>query len=279
MKTELITWMAEAWRVLQGNFPWMAWNLFLALVPLALSVWLFCSKPIRSRLWWISLFIFATFLPKAPFFLTYVIRFLRENRTNYFVWAVSLILIVLDVWLIRELPRTRSFLWWVGFLIFIAFLPNAPYVLTDVIHLYEDIRANHSVWITTLVLIPEYIIFILVGFEAYVLSLINLGEYLQRHGWGKFTLWAELTLHALSAVGIYLGRFLRFNSWDFVTQPRALVHSVSDDLAAKRPVLVMVLTFVVITGLYWLMKQVSLGIMWRKRYTLAPTQPTNLKSC
>jgi len=74
--------------------------------------------------------------------------------------------------------RRRSSLWWFGFLVFFAFLPNAPYVLTDVIHLIEDIREINSVWMITLVVIPLYLLFILAGFEAYVVSLINFGYYL-----------------------------------------------------------------------------------------------------
>lgn len=264
MTVQLIAWITAAWSVLLENMPWMAWNLFLALVPLALSIWLFQERRSRSYLWWVALLLVATFLPKAPFFVKYGLRFILENRTNYIVWAITLVLIGLDFWLLRQ-RQPRSLRWWLGFLIFIAFLPNAPYVLTDVIHLYDDVRfANYSVWVMTLVLIPQYLLFILGGFEAYVLSLINLGHYLQRQGWGKFVLWTELTLHALSAIGIYLGRFLRFNSWDFVTQPKVLAHTIADDLAAKGPVVVMVVTFVVITGLYWLMKQVSLGIMERR---------------
>ncbi|HEY9845109.1 MAG TPA: DUF1361 domain-containing protein, partial [Candidatus Caenarcaniphilales bacterium] len=115
-------------------------------------------------------------------------------------------------------------------------------------------------WLITLVLIPQYLLFIFSGFEAYVISLINLGHYLNRHNGGKFILWAELLIHGLSAVGIYLGRFLRFNSWDLVTQLDTLAGTVVDEVVGKRPLAVIVITFFVITGLYWLMKQVTLAI-------------------
>lgn len=271
MRVELMPWISNAWSALENNIGWMSWNLFLALVPLALSVWLFNRPRSRKRVWWIGLLLISTFLPKAPLILTHLFRFIRDNRTNYIVWAIALVLILLDVWLLRN-ERSRSLFWWLGFLVFIAFLPNAPYVLTDVIHLIEDIRTNNSVWLITLVLIPQYLLFTLVGFEAYVLSLINLGEYLKRQGWGKFVLWVELTLHFLSAIGIYLGRFLRFNSWDIITELDNLANSIVDDLAGKWPLLVMFVTFVVIAGLYWIMKQVSLGIILRRKLAIATHQ-------
>jgi len=189
-------------------------------------------------------------------------------HSGWIVWNLFLAFIplALSFWLFRRRSQSRSILWWVGFLVFIAFLPNAPYLLTDIIHLIEAIRDYYSVWIITLVLIPPHLIAIAAGFEAYVLSLINLSYYLQRQGVGKFVIWAELMTHALCAIGVYLGRFKRFNTWDFITQPNDLARSVIDDLTAKRPVLVMAVTFVVLAVLYWLMKQVTLGLVLLIRY-------------
>ncbi|MGK7874560.1 MAG: DUF1361 domain-containing protein [Xenococcaceae cyanobacterium] len=206
MKAQLIAWMTTAWQALSHSNGFMAWNLFLAFVPLALSVWLF-----------------------------------RKSRS-------------------------RSILWWAGFLVFLAFLPNAPYVLTDTIHLIDLIRQGYSAWIVSLVLIPQYLLFILAGFEAYVLSVMNLGYYWHQQGQKKYILEVELIIHALCGVGIYLGRFKRFNSWDFVTQPDALASTIVNDLVQKWPILVVVITFVVLSSLYWLMKQVNLGIIFKMRY-------------
>ena len=202
MKEELI---ARVLQVLHINISWMTWNLFLAFIPLALSVWLFRTK-------------------------------LR-----------------------------RSWLWWLGFLVFYAFLPNAPYLLTDVIHLIDDIRTIQSVWMITLVLIPVYLLVILGGFEAYVISLINLGYYLNRIGKSQWILGVELMTHIPCAIGIYWGRFLRFNSWDFITQPDALITRGLEELLGKQPLVIMTVTFLVLVVLYWIMKRVSLGFMMQQQ--------------
>lgn len=198
--------------------------------------------------------------------LIYALSALRQH-SGWIIWNLFLAFIplALSVWLFRSSSRSRSILWWVGFLVFIAFLPNAPYLLTDIIHLIQAIRDDHSVWVITLAIIPPHLIAILAGFEAYVISLINLGYYLQREGVGRLVMWAELMTHALCAIGIYLGRFPRLNSWDFVTQPDAVARTVMDNLTSKRPILVMVITFLVLTVLYWLMKQVTLGFILRMR--------------
>ena len=254
----------EALKAMGHNVRWMSWNSFLALVPLALSFWLFRKPRSRWLLWCTGILLGATFLPSTRHVLFYLKHIVQDVGKTYVLGAIAitLALMAVDILVLRQ-PRVRSLRWWGGFFWFIAFLPNAPYVLTDIIHLIEQIKEGNSVWTVTLALIPQYLVFMLVGFGAYVLSVMNLGYYLKQQGWSKFILATEITIHALSAIGIYLGRFIRFNTWDILTNPDALVNTVMNDLIGKRPVLVMVVTFVVITVLYWVMKQVILGISQR----------------
>ena len=198
MKAEIIELIGRVIQVLQINMRWMTWNLFLAFIPLVLSVWLF-----------------------------------------------------------RRIKKSRSWVWWLGFAVFYAFLPNAPYLLTDVIHLIDDIRTIQSVWMITLVLIPVYLVVILAGFEAYVISVINMGHYLHRIGKSQWILGMELITHALSAIGVYWGRFLRFNSWDFVTQPDAVLTQGIEEILGKQPLVIIAISFAILTALHWLMKRVT----------------------
>ncbi|MCT7993818.1 DUF1361 domain-containing protein [Laspinema olomoucense] len=269
MTAQLIDWMTVAWGIMQGNHRFMVWNTFLAVVPLALSFWLFHKPRSQWLRWGVFLILGATFLPTANRVFRTGIFLLQRISADYLIWILILTLILMssEIWQLRRSQNSstvsRSLLWWLGFVAFIAFLPNAPYVLTDVIHLINDIRAGYSVWIITLALIPQYLIFMIVGFQSYVLSLIYLTWYMERCGLRRWTGLAELVIHGLTAVGIYLGRFQRFNSWDIVTDPDILVRSVMNDLIGRRPFLVMIVTFVVITVLYWLFKQLTLALMHR----------------
>ncbi|MEG4209460.1 DUF1361 domain-containing protein [Microcoleus sp. S13_B4] len=254
----------EALQAMGHNVRWMSWNLFLALVPLGLSFWLFRKPRSRWLLWGTGILLGATFLPSTRHVLSYLKHIVQDVGKTYVLGAIAitLALMALDIWVLRQ-RGVRSLRWWGAFFWFIAFLPNAPYVLTDIIHLIEQIKEGNSVWIVALALIPQYLVFMLAGFGAYVLSVMNLGYYLKQQGLSRFILATEMTIHALSAIGIYLGRFIRFNSWDILTNPDVLVNTVMNDLIGKRPVLVMAVTFVVIAVLYWLMKQVILGISQR----------------
>ena len=200
-------------------------------------------------------------------FLNYVLQSLQEY-SSWILWNLFLAFIplILSFWLFRRRDNSRSVLWWLGLIVLIAMLPNAPYLLTDIIHLIDATRSIPSIWFITLVFIPLHLASILLGFEAYVVALLNQGHYLKRQGAAQFVTRAELLVHALCAVGIFLGRFLRFNSWDLVTEPTHVLRETMDVLSAKAPIAVIVITFVILSVFYWLMKQVTLGIVLRIRY-------------
>jgi uncharacterized membrane protein len=201
-----------------------------------------------------------------------------NQYSGWIVWNLFLAFIplVLSFWLFIRKSRSRevcslqsrSIFWWFGLIVYIAFLPNAPYLLTDIIHLIEAIRANYSIWITTLIFIPLHLFAIWLGWEAYVISVINQGYYLKKIGQKKLILWSELLTHLLCAIGIYLGRFRRFNSWDLITQTNRLFVSTLDDLTTKKPLLVMIITFITLVISYWIMKQITLGLLLRIRHAL-----------
>ncbi|MBI4783860.1 MAG: DUF1361 domain-containing protein [Oscillatoriophycideae cyanobacterium NC_groundwater_1537_Pr4_S-0.65um_50_18] len=189
--------------------------------------------------------------------------------SGWILWNLFLAFIplVLSFWLFRRKTiQKRSLLWWLVFVVFVAFLPNAPYMLTDIIHLIRGTRAGYAMWLIILIFIPLHLMAILGGFEAYVVSLLNQGSYLKRQGAGQFVFWSEILAHALCAIGIFLGRFIRFNSWDLVTDPADVLTTTMNTLTSRQPLLIILLTFGGLTVLYWLMKQLTLGIYLRIHY-------------
>jgi uncharacterized membrane protein len=268
MKEELIELLARVIQVLQINESWMTWNLFLAFIPLVLSVWLFRSRRGNGWAWCLGfLVVFACFPENQKYIRTLSFFLISALLSVSFLKLASfatVVILPLIIWMLRSRSGNR-FAWWLGFVAFIGFLPNAPYLLTDVIHLIDDIRTIQSVWMITLVVIPLYTLVISAGFEAYVISLINLGYYLQERGKGEWVLKTELIIHALSAVGIYWGRFLRFNTWDFITQPDHLLTKGVEELLGKQPLVIIAITFIILAGLHWLAKRVTLSVIEQTR--------------
>ncbi|MGK7890561.1 MAG: DUF1361 domain-containing protein [Leptolyngbyaceae cyanobacterium] len=259
---------------------WILWNLFLAFVPLILSFLLFRRKTVTQPWLWIfmgitSLIGVVGLWPRIPRVIASQLRLIQGlmlgelSALLKLAWlvAIALLLVTIHLLLIRQKEPSRTWKWWIVLAIFIAFLPNAPYLLTDIIHLIRGTRVGQTpIWVIALVFIPLHITAIVVGFEAYVISLINQGAYLKQRGVPQYILPAELLIHGLCATGIYLGRFIRLNSWDLVMDPSNVLLITLNSLTSKRPILVIGLTFVILTVLYWVMKQVTLGLKLRIHY-------------
>jgi len=151
--------------------------------------------------------------------------------------------------------------WWVGIAAFVALLPNAPYVLTDVIHLADAVRATDSDLQVAFVLIPTYAAFFLAGFGCYVASVVLLERWLRAQGWSlPQLLGADVTVHALCAVGVFLGRVFRFNSWDLLARPHDVASVV--DFPKLRTV-VLLAALVAVLGLGTAALRIGLGIRVR----------------
>src|SRR5689334_15915363 len=132
--------------------------------------------------------IFNLILAGVPLFFSTVLRVATHRR---FHWMVQLPLYVL--WLL--------------------FLPNAPYILTDILHLT---RASHApAWYDLALLLSCAGTGLLMGY----LSLIDVQTIVAR-SFGPAWSWifAMVSL-VLSGFAIYLGRFLRWNSWDVLIEP------------------------------------------------------------
>jgi uncharacterized membrane protein len=99
----------------------------------------------------------------------------------------------------------------------LVFLPNAPYIVTDLIHLPTS--GADPLWFDAVL----YVAFAWTGLLLGLVSLLLVHRTVRR-ALGAVWGWALVAgAVALCGVGIYLGRFLRWNSWDVLTNPGGLV--------------------------------------------------------
>jgi uncharacterized membrane protein len=244
----------------------IAWNIFLALIPLTLSFFLF-YKP-RSKWYQWGVYILLTFscvlgLKKynnGDILISIVtaIESLWGVRIFFVSMAIGLIstLMIIDIRSRSKHENGRPLVWWIGLLLFILILPNAPYILTDIVHFYDAVREINSVWEITLIIVPIYIIFIGTGWFAYLFSLINVGRYLKQQQLDRYINLTEISLHFLCAIGIYIGRFIRFNTWSIVTHPKHFLQVLPGELIGKFPLVVILGTFLIIMVFYTVSKSI-----------------------
>ncbi|MBK9942041.1 MAG: DUF1361 domain-containing protein [Kouleothrix sp.] len=119
-----------------------------------------------------------------------------------------------------SIQRRRPQAWWLLLLpgaLWLLFFPNAPYIVTDLVHLRE--RPMIPLWYDIGLLAA----FMLSGCFLAVVSLHTM-QTLVRHVAGGLLSWVfVLVASGLSGLGVYLGRVLRWNSWDIVLYPRAVL--------------------------------------------------------
>lgn len=183
---------------------------------------------------------------------------LFARSSDRIIWNLFLAFIplVLSYYLFRPLA-IRNLVWWLLLVVFAAFLPNAPYILTDSIHIIELSQQNYPLWAIVLVLIPQYTMFITVGFVAYVICLIRLDNYIDNLVAKQYLSSIDGFVHLLCVVGIYLGRFERFNSWDLVTKPREVIAIAIRDLLDPGTLFSIAIAFLAIWLLSELIKLVN----------------------
>lgn len=124
----------------------------------------------------------------------------------------------------RHTVRSITFAFEFGFVILL--LPNSPYVATDLIHFIDTVRESDlSAWKLLGTEFPIYVAFILFGLLCYSFTTDRL-LYALRKRLGKSAYWSGLFLIPfVSAIGVYLGRVARFNSWDILIDPRGILVS------------------------------------------------------
>jgi uncharacterized membrane protein len=134
---------------------------------------------------------------------------------------------LLSLWA-DHLQRCYPRYWWGLFVpgaLWLAFLPNASYIVTDLGHLAE--RPPVPLWYD----IGMLAAFALTGLFLAVLSL-RVMQRIARHYAGSIVSWLfVLAVTGLSGLGVYLGRFLRWNSWDLLLNPRSVLADVAVRLA------------------------------------------------
>lgn len=106
----------------------------------------------------------------------------------------------------------------------LLFFPNAMYIVTDLFHLHE--RPGVPLWYDLLILFSSALLGVIMGF----LSLRNVERYLYRHIKRQFMPFLLFSCFILCGYGIYLGRYLRWNSWDIVTQPILLLSDIKQNV-------------------------------------------------
>lgn len=170
----------------------------------------------------------------------------------FLIWNIFLgwIPFVCSSYVVRNLESKLSPKLLIYIFITIAFLPNAVYLITDLIHLKP--RADVALWYDAILLFC----FSLLGLIYSTISLINIERISKYYLPKKWVLPLMFFLIFGSGYGVYLGRVLRWNSWDALVHPfhilmdtfHCVLHPFQNKLAW-----LMTILFASIQAIFWSM--------------------------
>ena len=174
------------------QLPTIAGNSRKALwVAVTFSIALLTFRCIHTGSWQYTFLLWNLFLAWVPYYVTWMMRRLDSSK-----WPLPVWIPVFGLWLL--------------------YLPNAPYILTDLYHLPEG---GAPMWFD-LILILSF------AWNGLLLGFISIKQ-MQGMFINRFPKWPVqlfiLPVMLLCGWGVYIGRYLRWNSWDLVVQPVPLL--------------------------------------------------------
>lgn len=146
-----------------------------------------------------------------------------EMRFLFLLWNLVLALIpyAISEWLCTRIrimeSRWKLAVVLVGWLLFI---PNSFYILTDLFHLFD--ASNVPKWFDLLLIFS----FAWNGLLLGLLSVRRIEQILQVISGRSVSLLFVFAVMWLNAFGVYIGRYLRYNTWDVVSRPFALMQEL-----------------------------------------------------
>lgn len=169
-------------------------------------------------------------------FLMYLITIdMRYVTLSWNIMLAVLPLLFIGKVFVTVSEKKKKSLFWVFLWLF--FFPNSVYMVTDFIHLSNEdyvwivesgqhfietsvVYSNDIfVWIKLLVISFGFLLSLLIGLES-----LYLFEYIIKKKQPITRSWFwMIAVILLTSIGVYIGRFLRFNSWDVVFFPLELL--------------------------------------------------------
>jgi uncharacterized membrane protein len=193
-------------------------------------------------------------------FLLTAARIIRTDKLTFIglPWNLFLAYIPYSISTFLAKRDRRSAGWWTLAVVWLLFIPNSFYIITDLYHLADNYVDRQVPQWFDLAMILSY------AWNGLLLGVLSVRQ-MERIVLPRPTLRNELLflypVMWLNALGIYVGRYLRYNSWDVVTDPFQLLKDIA--IMVIHPLRHqntwdMVLCFsILMTLIYLMMKKIS----------------------
>ena len=147
-----------------------------------------------------------------------IFRVIYSGEPDYLFLIWNLFLAYIPLFISRYIELKHSIQDKTGLLViflmfWLLFYPNAPYIITDFFHLFE--RPEAPLWLDLIIIT----IFAWNGLIAGFLSLHSMQKIISTKTGTKASWMFVILILILASFGVYIGRYLRYNSWDVFFMP------------------------------------------------------------
>jgi uncharacterized membrane protein len=181
--------------------------------------------------WWARIYFLKTemnrlLLTSVGFgFLLLMARIVYTGRLTFAFLLWNLFLAFVPYFLSQHLARQITWIenkwkFTAAFTVWILFIPNSFYILTDLFHLYDSDALPR--WYDLLLIVSFAWNALLLG----ILSVRQMEKIIETF-WSYRNHWLFVyPIMGLNALGVYIGRYLRYNSWDVISNPFLLMADI-----------------------------------------------------
>ncbi len=173
------------------------------------------SKRFEITLLLILMTLFCFSLSLFRYYISETKVFLFLNWNLFLAWIPFFISSFLVIFKIRSKLSLV-----VAITVWILFFPNSPYILTDLFHLRN--RNSIPIWYDLVVILSYAWTGLFCGF----VSLLDIEKLLSDYCRRSFINIMTISFLFITSFGVYLGRFLRWNSWDILSNPFGLFNDI-----------------------------------------------------
>ena len=157
-----------------------------------------------------------------------IFRIVLFNKYSlvYVIWNIFLAFlpfvissIILNNSMANKLSKFNLIFWGI---IWLLLIPNSPYIVTDLIHIGE-IRAVPPLYDSFLLFSSAW-----TGLLLGLYSISHIEQILKMKYTQKITSLIIFVIMLFISFGMFLGRFLRFNSWDILARPMTFINGIGE---------------------------------------------------
>ena len=188
---------------------------------------------------------------------TFIFGIILSNGLVMFLsWNIALAIFVYTISFIVYLQHKKQsyrYIAWIGSILWIIFFPNSFYILTDTIHFQNSDFFQIYPNIYQLEIHDWYVFFIvtiamMLGVKLGLLSIANIKKMIPEK-YQKYEYLGLGILFSLSSIAIYLGRFIRLNSWN-IFDIKSILFGVFDHFEFF---IMFVILFTIIHGIIYIL--------------------------